>query len=31
MHYFINALSFALPVILLMSNGIRIRYPLLFY
>ena len=31
MHYFLNALSFALPIILLMSNGIPVLYPLLFY
>ena len=30
MHYFFNALSFALPIILLMSDGIQIHYPLLF-
>ena len=31
MHYFFNALSFALPIILLMSNGILFHYRLLFW
>ena len=30
MHYLLNALSFALPIILLMSDEIPIHYPLFF-